>query len=63
MEDLRIATQVMLGKLHSKVPIPYREEIASQLKGKKFKFGFYFSGESVFVGIRFFESIPHAMFM
>lgn len=45
VEDLQIATRVMLGKLHSKVPIPYREDVAIEMRGKKLKFGYYLSGK------------------
>jgi len=44
VEDVRLASKVLLGKLHSKVPIPYRDEIATNMKGKKLKFGYYLSG-------------------
>ena len=48
VEDVRLASKVLLGKLHSKVPIPYRDEIATKMKGKKLKFGYYLSGMWLF---------------
>ena len=44
VEDIRMASKVLLGKLHSKVPIPYRDEVAISMKGKKLRFGYYISG-------------------
>jgi hypothetical protein len=49
VEDIRTASKVLLGKLHSKVPIPYRDEIALSMKGKKLKFGYYLSGMSIYL--------------
>lgn len=45
VEDVRITTKVLLGKLHSKVPLQYRDEVALNLRPKKLKFGYYVSGE------------------
>ena len=45
MEDIRRGCKVILGKKHAKVPIPYRDEMAAEVKGKKLKFGYYLSGK------------------
>jgi len=43
VEDIRRGCKVILGKMHAKVPIPYRDEMAAETKGKKLKFGYYLS--------------------
>lgn len=56
VEDIRMASKVLLGKLHSKVPIPYRDEVAISMKGKKLRFGYYISGTY----IPLHRVMPHA---
>lgn len=47
VQDIRLGCKVILGNMHAKIPIPYREEMAAEVKGKKLKFGYYLSGRNL----------------
>lgn len=54
VEDVRLGSEVLFGKLHAPVPIAYRPELVEEIRGKKLKFGYYLSGLSFFSSPRLF---------
>ena len=54
VEDVRLGSEVLFGKLHAPVPIAYRPELIEEIRGKKLKFGYYLSGLSFFPSPRLF---------
>ena len=47
VSDVKLGCEVVFGRGLAKVPLPFRNELNLLPRGKKFKFGYYLSGESI----------------